>query len=84
MLKVNLGSVAAAINRSAHAPDEWEFESIELYEISQAGLAPYFTYRVVIRCELAGSHWNGMLFTVYVCNDGIATNAYWKKFCAIE
>jgi hypothetical protein len=84
MLKINLASVAAAINRSAHSPEEWEFESIELYEISQAGLQPYFTYKVIIRCELAGSHWNGMLFKVYVCNDGISTTAYWKQFIGIE
>lgn len=83
MLNINLASVAAAINRSAHAPEEWEFESIELYEISQAGLAPYFTYNVTIKCDLVGSVWNGMIFTVYVY-DGNATSAYWKKFCGIE
>lgn len=84
LLNINLASVAAAINRSSHAPDEWTFESIELHEISQAGHTPYFTYNVVVRCELAGSHWNGMVFKVYVCFDGIATNAYWKKFTEVK
>lgn len=83
MLNINLASVAAAINRSSHAPEKWEFESIELYEISQAGLAPYFSYNVTIKCELAGSVWNGMIFKVYVY-DGNATSAYWSKFCGIE
>jgi hypothetical protein len=82
MLNINLASIAAAIKKDNHAPDAWEFHSIELYEISQCGLAPYFTYLVTISAELPGSCWNGLLFKVCVY-DGDAAYTYFKKFVNI-
>ena len=79
MLNINLASIAEAIKKDNHAPDAWEFHSIELYEISRCGIGPYFTYLVTISAELPGSCWNGLMFKVCVY-EGDAAYAYFKKF----
>lgn len=84
MLNINLLSVADAINKTAHAPNEWEFYSIELFEFSRDGINPFFTYLVQIKFHEPGTHWNGKLFKVYAGADGTACGAYWKKFIYIE